>query len=328
LAVQILITLAVVAWLGRMPSRRRCWLVAAGGLSATAMGALMVLDVLMGAPLAAALHGHAPYVLIGGSASRGAVLHALLLFPAAAALWRLGLRALAMTLIGAGLAVVALNTSDTAVMGICLGVVLGGLLALLPRLARLLGPLAIGVVLLMPAAVPLLHQVAYCNTIIAAPSLAHRLAIWETVHALILDKPLLGWGVDSARTAPGGKESLFLRACDANGAATGKVEVIGEAIPLHPHNGAMDLWFSLGAVGVLAACFALWRGFSAAVRRWPSRLGAATLGATCAIIFVTALLGYGLWQGWFTASLCLSLSALALLPADPQTRTSDEREND
>jgi hypothetical protein len=42
-------------------------------------------------------------------------------------------------------------------------------------------------------------------------------------------------------------------------------------------------------------------------------LGAATLGATSSIIFVSALLGYGLWQGWFAAALCLSVASLALL---------------
>jgi O-antigen ligase len=325
LAAQILATLAVVAWLGRLPWRRRCWLSASGGIAATLVGAGMVLDVALGAPLAVALHGDTPYIIGGGSASRGAVLHALLLFPAAAGLWRLGYRVFAVALIVVGVGVVGMNTSDTAMMGACLGIALGGVLALLPVLARILAPLAVATVLLMPAAVPILQHVAYCHTIMAAPSIAHRLAIWGTVHDLILDKPLLGWGVDAARSAPGGKEALYLRACDDNGAATGRIEVIGEAIPLHPHNGALDLWFSLGAVGVLAACWALWRSFSAATKRWPGRLGAATLGATNAIIFVTILLGYGLWQGWFTASICLSLSALSLLPGDDDEATQHTR---
>jgi O-antigen ligase len=209
--------------------------------------------------------------------------------------------------------VVGQNTSNSAFLGSCVGVSIGSLLVLLPGLRRLLAPVAIVVIVAMPFSVPTLHSLAYCSTITAAPSIAHRLAIWETVRQLIPDHPLFGWGVDSARVAPGGKDEVELRACDANGAPTGKVEVRGEALPLHPHNGAMDIWFSLGAVGIVAVCWAIWRAFSAAHGHCPGRLGAATLGATSSIIFVSALLGYGLWQGWFAAALCLSVASLALL---------------
>lgn len=330
LAGQMIAALAVVGWMWRLSPQCRRWVVAIMGLSATAMGAIMVADVALGAPLAVLLHGDSPYVISGGSASRGAVLHALLLFPGAAGLWLLSYRKTALVLLLAGLWVVGQNTSNSASLGTYGGLAVGVILALLPRLRVLLAPLAILVTVAMPFAVPTLHSLAYCPTITAAPSIAHRLAIWETVRGLIPENPLFGWGVDSARAAPGGKEQLELRACDDNGQPTGKVEVRGEALPLHPHNGAMDIWFSLGLAGALAISWALYRAFAGANRHCPGRLGAATLGATSSIIFAAALLGYGLWQGWFAAALCLSVSSLALLmcPKTETERTDHGRDPD
>src|SRR6185436_143672 len=68
-------------------------------------------------------------------------------------------------------------------------------------------------------------------------SVAHRLCIWQFVGARIAEKPLLGWGLDSSRSIPGGE-----------------VECVdeGPSISLHPHDAALQVWLELGIVGAFA----------------------------------------------------------------------------
>ncbi len=128
-------------------------------------------------------------------------------------------------------------------------------------------------------------------------SMVHRWKIWEFVAARIAEHPLVGWGLDASRAIPG-----------AHGKVFGEY---GEVLPLHPHNGFLQVWLELGGIGAFAmavflasAPFMLHR----AVGNWRTT---AILVGTLAAYMVVGQLSYGIWQNWWIATGILGL-ALAM----------------
>jgi len=113
-------------------------------------------------------------------------------------------------------------------------------------------------------------------------SIYHRAAIWQFVAERIEEKPLLGWGLHASRSMPGAKELV------ARGA---------EILPLHPHNGPLQLWLELGAIGaVLGAALLAWLARNAA---------SAAQAAALTAMLVVGSVSFGLWQGWWMAAIWL-----------------------
>jgi exopolysaccharide production protein ExoQ len=126
----------------------------------------------------------------------------------------------------------------------------------------------------------------------------HRLVIWQFAAERIFEHPLIGWGLDASRAIPGGHTELFLYQIGTN-------PVTGQAMPLHPHNALVQIWLELGLVGIMIVGAI----FSFAVASIPesndNHAGPATLIATAACAFTIAQLGFGIWQGWWMATLGL-----------------------
>jgi exopolysaccharide production protein ExoQ len=186
--------------------------------------------------------------------------------------------------------------SFAATLAMVAGVAAALLVALHRRAARalMLAGIALGF-----AAMPLLPHWAPFQTHFADRardgSVWHRAEIWSFVSGRIAERPLLGWGLDSARDMPGGKDLITPGA---------------EKLPLHPHNGMLQLWLELGALG--AACgaalalLAAWRVTDPA-RAAAARIAEAGALAAALAIFATA---YGVWQAWWIATLWIA-AALA-----------------
>lgn len=141
----------------------------------------------------------------------------------------------------------------------------------------------------------------------------HRIAIWQFAAEQIFNHPLIGWGLDSSRAIPGGHEKILLFQNNAG-------IVTGQAMPLHPHNAIVQIWLELGLVGVL-----LMGGiFSLIVTSIPeyakNRAGPATMIAVTACGFAIAQLGFGIWQGWWMAT--LGLMVMIVVAAIPVTHHS------
>ena len=64
----------------------------------------------------------------------------------------------------------------------------------------------------------------------------HRLLVWGFTADRIEERPVLGWGLNASRAVPGGAKSL---------------DVSEPALPLHPHNAALQWRLELGILGVL-----------------------------------------------------------------------------
>jgi O-antigen ligase len=129
------------------------------------------------------------------------------------------------------------------------------------------------------------------------PSWAERLRIWGFVAERWAEHPLRGAGLDASRT-------------------------FGEAIPLHPHNGPLQLWFELGLPGAVLGTlfwFWLWGRIGDCTRR--DRLAGATAAATATVYLTISSVSFGQWQEWwlcvgaFAMALCVLLGK-TLVPAD------------
>lgn len=203
-----------------------------------------------------------------------------------------------------------------------------------PLLALVIGALAFAVAWYLPATAKVILLVVFALFICIVPffdtltpwatelltknftapvSEVHRFVIWRFVGEHILERPVFGWGLEAARVFPGRETQLFLLTWPDGTPAT------GPALPLHPHNAVVQIWLELGLIGValFAALFVL------AVRTIASAGGeharSAVTTATIATALVIAQFGFGIWQGWWLATLGLAAVMIAAVSAGSPT---------
>lgn len=294
---------------GDAATRARLVLLLAIGLAVGLAAA--TIDTLTGNAIRAAVRGlkDVPATLAFGLKPAGSVMA--LLLPLAVALpWpalpRIGFLA-------AGAAVLILLPGDTAKIAAVAGLLAAGAAHFAPRaVPRLIGA-GLGVVIL---AMPLLVAAIPALPVERLPASAlHRMLIWDFTAARIAERPLLGWGMEASREIPGGRDQPASAALDRMRVADPALrrwfaEPHVQILPLHPHNGALQLWLELGGIGAaIAALLAWFLGVAAA--RAPSPAAAAGALASAA---VTAMLSFGAWQAWWVAAMLLAAAACAGLP--------------
>ena len=103
-----------------------------------------------------------------------------------------------------------------------------------------------------------------------------------------MERPVFGWGLNTSRVIPGGGV---------------KLDASESALPLHPHNGVLQLWLELGAVGALLGAGLLIRILVRTVAWTGDPVERAACTALTLTGFVIACLSYGLWQSWWMAAL-------------------------
>lgn len=126
-------------------------------------------------------------------------------------------------------------------------------------------------------------------------SIWHRAEIWSFVAERIFERPMLGWGLNAARVMPGGKDFI---------------EPGVEKLPLHPHNGVLQLWLELGIVGAAFGAAIAVAAVLHATAPTRGRYARVAMAAAIAAGLTVIGVGYGLWQGWWMAALWL-IAALA-----------------
>ena len=217
----------------------------------------------------------------------------------------------ALLLVGAG--VLISLPGETARLATIAGLAAALLSLAAPRLVpRLIGAILGLAILVMPLLVGLIPKMPTANLPLSA---VHRLVIWDFTVARIAEKPLTGWGLEASRAMPGGRAQPDTVTLDrlnitnpAQRAFLANPHV--EVMPLHPHNGALQLWLELGGIGaLLGAVLMLALGFAASRSAVPA-VGAGMLASAA----VTGMLSFGLWQAWWVASLLLAMVTLHLIP--------------
>ena len=124
----------------------------------------------------------------------------------------------------------------------------------------------------------------------------HRRIIWSFSKSYILNKPILGNGIFSARLI-GDNEKII----NSEGKAI-------SAIPLHPHNATLQIWLELGLVGIII--------FYVFIIAFVNKINSLTkvdykyklLGQLSLIqIFTIGQLSYGFWQHWWLSVVIINI---------------------
>lgn len=240
----------------------------------------------------------------------------LFVWPAVAVLWRSS-PPVALGLIGIGFVAAYLLPSASALIGYSIGVAFFLISLPAPKGAGLFLALSIAFVILtapfLPKVAPILDPATIReNSNSNNASYLHRLDIWKFTIRKIEERPLAGWGFNASRTIPGADERYEVKARD------GQVIGQGNRLPLHPHNGALQVWLELGLPGAIgfAALFGI-----AALRtmRQTDNAGAAAALAAIATAAPIWLLSFGIWQTWWLAMLVLTSLLTAALIAPNRT---------
>jgi exopolysaccharide production protein ExoQ len=228
---------------------------------------------------------------------------ALLLLPAGAFLICRGRKLLGLAVVAAIAAAVFHLVDTTAKIGLAASLPIAVLFHFRPAgVARVGAAVSVIVILTAPLTLPSAARVPRVFAAVDAykSSAGHRLLIWSFAGDRIAERPFLGWGLDSARAMPGGKDEI----------RPGQ-----DWLPLHPHDAALQVWLELGAPG--AALFALLLGglwLRLGRVRWPPLYAAAAAGSFAAAL-APALASWGMWEEWWLATLAMALAAmLALAP--------------
>lgn len=132
----------------------------------------------------------------------------------------------------------------------------------------------------------------------------HRIGIWSHTSKKIKEFFPLGSGFDSARIL--GREKVYIEEMRKS------IGYAPPALPLHPHNGILQVWLELGIIGSVGIFFII-IGILKIIEEIPAKkFRSAALGA-----FVTALapllLNFGLWQAWWLSTLCISFALILSL---------------
>ena len=236
----------------------------------------------------------------------------LFIWPSVAILWR-SWPVIASGLIGLGFVSAYLLPSASASIGYISGVVFFFIALFASRGANVFvaAVIALGILVapFLPRVAPALDPASIRATSNSQnASFLHRLDIWAFTIRQIEERPLIGWGFNASRTVPDGDAHYYLR--DRSGQIIGQ----GNRLPLHPHNGALQVWLELGLPGAIgfAALFAL-----AALRtnRQTDRAGNAAAIAAIATAAPIWLLSFGIWQTWWLSVLVLTTLLMVFLIA-------------
>ena len=189
-------------------------------------------------------------------------------------------------------------SNDAAIVGMVSGAAAFGLVWALPKLGgRVLAAAAVASIVLSPFAIRALPPAKESFEEMSLPrSTYHRLLIWNFTTDRIFERPVLGWGYNSSRVIPGGKDTL---------------DSSEPALPLHPHNGALQLWLELGIGGALLGAAVAFNAARAIIGMSADRLSRASAAATLASAIPILLVSYGIWQSWWMCTLIVA-SALAI----------------
>jgi exopolysaccharide production protein ExoQ len=139
----------------------------------------------------------------------------------------------------------------------------------------------------------------------------HRLGIWHYASGKMQPHLLRGAGFDASRYF-GDTDDVIREIVSPDGA-------YAPALPLHPHNGVIQLWLELGLPGIVGICLVLAGLCRAIWRAQLTRLARAGAAATLTAALIPFLISFGVWQSWWMATLFVVVGGTVLLLRSPET---------
>lgn len=200
--------------------------------------------------------------------------------------------ALAFAAVGVFAAFLPFFITSAAIAAVAVGAVTFALVYILPKTgAAIVGfVLALGVL----AAPTIDHYLPPPKHLFESLNLPrssyHRLLVWEFTTQRVDERPILGWGFNTSRVMPGGKENL---------------DVSEKALPLHPHNAALQWRLELGVLGALFGAGIILVATEMARKHAAGRVARAGAVATIGATFVIAMISFGAWQTWWISAIFL-----------------------
>jgi len=141
-------------------------------------------------------------------------------------------------------------------------------------------------------------------------SAKHRLFIWNFVAKNSKEYPLLGIGFNSSKKFPVTDSQI--------------IELFGQKLhplPLHPHNNILQVYFELGAIGLilylsLAYKYLLIIGKNYKTTSSRNKDLICSLYACFSVYFIIAMISYNVWQSWwlFSALWIAALYSMLIIP--------------
>lgn len=149
------------------------------------------------------------------------------------------------------------------------------------------------------------------ETEILSSSAKHRLFIWNFVAKNSKEHPLLGIGFNSSKQFPVKDDSQI-------------IELFGQKLhplPLHPHNNILQVYFELGAIGLilylsLACKYLLIIGKNYKTTSSRNKDLICSLYSCFSVYFIIAMISYNTWQSWwlFSALWIVALYSVLIIP--------------
>lgn len=276
------------------------------------LGGLLAFGVL--AALASAAFawwsGMAIHRLVGGRAfssdlKRGVTPLAILAFPAVALLLHRGAPGLLRwAMIGAAFLAGFFAHSGSAMLGALAG---GFALLVALRASRLAVGLAGAALLVALALAPVIGPVTRTvlpdavEDAIDRFHARHRMDIWESFGERALERPFLGHGFGAPDRVSGAPRPAGIAPDPADDRMIHNI---------HPHNAPLQVWVELGLAGAVLAGLAMLLVLRRIGRLAPAQ-AATRLGCVVSAIAVS-LVGFGLWQPWWIATLSAAVALFAV----------------
>jgi len=237
--------------------------------------------------------------------SRGTAITACLLFPLLVGLFRYtaSWRAVLFSLICLG--VIFGLYMEAAKLAIVISAIVFFLVKWQSKLFWPIVTIPLLIAFIFPAffALPLTHA-QKCRLHYVMDSAHHRVMIYQFGVQKILKKPILGWGMDSSRSVPGGTQKIESINCfRADGNPT--VLSIGGNMPLHPHNSAIQIWLELGLIGSMLLFGSVLLFLKHMKQAVQSNDGIAAFAASFCSACLIYNISFGLWQSWLMFAMIL-----------------------
>ena len=210
--------------------------------------------------------------------------------------------------IAAALGLLFLSDADAVAFGLAAGIVVWAVAYWRGRLATaLIGAIVAVGVLAAPAVPGLLPNPLKPDADLSwlSNSAVHRLIIWRNAVRHIKDNPVLGGGFDTTRALYSNKDKVLIQY--PRKSKNGKINQANyEPIPLHPHNGVLQVWLEMGAVGAVILLVLLLCVVRAIDRHVPERTGRATALGLLTTTLCIGSISFGAWQSWWLTSILLA----------------------
>ncbi|MEZ5648068.1 MAG: O-antigen ligase family protein [Alphaproteobacteria bacterium] len=306
--------LPIVIWGSQVPQNLREGIINAFLIGFLVGLGLIVIQIFLGATFIN-LWQHSFLAMPRGvfALNRTAAVLAIFVWPALIILWERSKHRLCLAIALIAIALLWVLSNETALLSYAIGLLVAAIAVVVPKMIKpLLGVILAGGVLVapfLPQTILMPDKWLSISCIQANPSFLHRLYIWQFASQKIEERPLLGWGFNSARALPEGHEIIHINPpCTENITS-------GEKLPLHTHNAVLQIWLELGAVGaIILAAFLAWASYRI---QQIDRMGSAIGYGHFITTLMIASMSFGAWQSWWLCTILLSVLLMTFARARP-----------